>query len=165
MREGKFVKIIAPGGAVLNFVGVTGTTEKALMETAVIAKLLDRGCEVFEIKEEAQEGKEPKVTYIPLYNAHDEVGNEKLTEKQKEDFEKRGFKEYSTDNGGKKNIDSKELEAILIEDLEIIAKQLLEQEEANREAAVGEKLKIHIAELNAKETVETTPKTEEEVIT
>ena len=155
MREGKFVKIIAPGGAVLNFVGVTGTTEKALMETAVIAKLLDRGCEVFEIKEEAQEGKEPKVTYIPLYNAHDEVGNEKLTEKQKEDFEKRGFKEYSTDNGGKKNIDSKELEAILIEDLEIIAKQLLEQEEANREAAVGEKLKIHIAELNAKETVET----------
>ena len=165
MREGKFVKIIAPGGAVLNFVGVTGTTEKALMETAVIAKLLDRGCEVFEIKEEAQEGKEPKVTYTPLYNAHDEVGNEKLTEKQKEDFEKRGFKEYSTDNGGKKNIDSKELEAILIEDLEIIAKQLLEQEEANREAAIGEKLKIHIAELNAQETVETTPKTEEEVIT
>lgn len=165
MREGKFVKIIAPGGAVLNFVGVTGTTEKALMETAVIAKLLDRGCEVFEIKEEEQEGKDPKVTYTPLYNAHDEVGNEKLTEKQKEDFEKRGFKEYSTDNGGKKNIDSKELEAILIEDLEIIAKQLLEQEEANREAAVGEKLKIHIAELNAKETVETTPKTEEEVIT
>lgn len=165
MREGKFVKIIAPGGAVLNFVGVTGTTEKALMETAVIAKLLDRGCEVFEIKEEAQEGKEPKVTYTPLYNAYDEVGNEKLTEKQKEDFEKRGFKEYSTDNGGKKNIDSKELEAILIEDLEIIAKQLLEQEEANREAAVGEKLKIHIAELNAQETVETTPKTEEEVIT
>ena len=158
MREGKFVKIIAPGGAVLNFVGVAGTTEKALMETAVIAKLLDRGCEVFEIKEEAQEGKEPKVTYTPLYNAHDEVGNEKLTEKQKEDFEKRGFKEYSTNNGGKKNIDSKELEAILIEDLEIIAKQLLEQEEANREAAVGEKLKIHIAELNAKETVETTPK-------
>lgn len=165
MREGKFVKIIAPGGAVLNFVGVAGTTEKALMETAVIAKLLDRGCEVFEIKEEEQEGKEPKVTYTPLYNAHDEVGNEKLTEKQKEDFEKRGFKEYSTDNGGKKNIDSKELEAILIEDLEIIAKQLLEQEEANREAAVGEKLKIHIAELNAQETVETTPKTEEEVIT
>lgn len=165
MREGKFVKIIAPGGAVLNFVGVTGTTEKALMETAVIAKLLDRGCEVFEIKEEEQEGKDPKVTYTPLYNAHDEVGNEKLTEKQKEDFEKRGFKEYSTDNGGKKNIDSKELEAILIEDLEIIAKQLLEQEEADREAAVGEKLKIHIAELNAQETVETTPKTEEEVIT
>lgn len=165
MREGKFVKIIAPGGAVLNFVGVAGTTEKALMETAVIAKLLDRGCEVFEIKEEAQEGKEPKVTYTPLYNAHDEVGNEKLTEKQKEDFEKRGFKEYSTDNGGKKNIDSKELEAILIEDLEIIAKQLLEQEEADRETAIGEKLKIHIAELDAQETVETTPKTEEEVIT
>ncbi len=165
MREGKFVKIIAPGGAVLNFVGVAGTTEKALMETAVIAKLLDRGCEVFEIKEEEQEGKDPKVTYTPLYNAHDEVGNEKLTEKQKEDFEKRGFKEYSTDNGGKKNIDSKELEAILIEDLEIIAKQLLEQEEADREAAIGEKLKIHIAKLDAQETVETTPKTEEEVIT
>lgn len=165
MREGKFVKIIAPGGAVLNFVGVTGTTEKVLMETAVIAKLLNRGCEVFEIKEEAQEGKEPKVTYTPLYNAYDEKGNERLTAKQKEALEKRGFKACDTDNGGKKNIDSKELEAILIEDLEIIAKQLLEQEEADHEAAVGEKLKIHISELNAKETVETTPKTEEEVIT
>ena len=165
MREGKFVKIIAPGGAVLNFVGVAGTTEKALMETAVIAKLLNRGCEVFEIKEEEQEGKDPKVTYTPLYNAFNEDGTEKLTTKQKEDFEKRGFKGYDTDNGGKKNIDSKELEAILIEDLEIIAKQLLEQEEADRETAIGEKLKIHIAELDAQETVETTPKTEEEVIT
>lgn len=165
MREGKFVKIIAPGGAVLNFVGVTGTTEKALMETTAIAKLLDRGCEVFEIKEEAQEGKEPKVTYTPLYNAYDEKGNEKLTEKQKQDFEKRGFKEHATDNGGKKNIDSKELEAILITDIEDIVKQLIEKEETDRETAVGEKLKIHIAELNAVETVETTPKTEEEVIT
>lgn len=165
MREGKFVKIIAPGGAVLNFVGVTGTTEKALLEITSIAKLLNRGCEVFEIKEEAQEGKEPKVTYTPLYNAYDEAGKEKLTEKQKEDFEKRGFKEHATDNGGKKNIDSKELEAILITDIEDIVKQLINQEEKDREAAVGEKLKIHIAELNAKETVETTPKTEEEVIT
>lgn len=165
MREGKFVKIIAPGGAVLNFVGVTGTTEKALLEITSIAKLLNRGCEVFEIKEEAQEGKEPKVTYIPLYNAYDEAGKEKLTEKQKEDFEKRGFKEHATDNGGKKNIDSKELEAILITDIEDIVKQLIDQEEKDREVAVGEKLKIHIAELNAQETVETTPKTEEEVIT
>lgn len=165
MREGKFVKIIAPGGAVLNFVGVTGTTEKALLEITSIAKLLNRGCEVFEIKEEAQEGKDPKVTYIPLYNAYDEAGKEKLTEKQKEDFEKRGFKEHATDNGGKKNIDSKELEAILITDIEDIVKQLIDQEEKDRETAVGEKLKIHIAELNAQETVETTPKTEEEVIT
>lgn len=165
MREGKFVKIIAPGGAVLNFVGVTGTTEKALLEITSIAKLLNRGCEVFEIKEEAQEGKEPKVTYTPLYNAYDEAGKEKFTEKQKEDFEKRGFKEHATDNGGKKNIDSKELEAILITDIEDIVKQLIEKEETDRETSVGEKLKIHIAELNAKETVETTPKTEEEVIT
>lgn len=165
MREGKFVKIIAPGGAVLNFVGVTGTTEKALIETTAIAKLLDRGCEVFEIKEEAQEGKEPKVTYIPLYNAYDEKGNEKLTEKQKQDFEKRGFKEHATDNGGKKNIDSKELEAILITDIEDVVKQMIDKEETDRETAVGEKLKIHIAELNAVETVETTLKTEEEVIT
>lgn len=165
MREGKFVKIIAPGGAVLNFVGVTGTTEKALLEITPIAKLLNRGCEVFEIKEEAQEGKEPKVTYTPLYNAYDEAGKEKFTEKQKEDFEKRGFKEHATDNGGKKNIDSKELEAILITDIEDIVKQLIDQEEKDREVAVGEKLKIHIAELNAQETVETTPKTEEEVIT
>lgn len=165
MREGKFVKIIAPGGAVLNFVGVAGTTEKALLEITSIAKLLNRGCEVFEIKEETQEGKEPKVTYTPLYNAYDEAGKEKFTEKQKEDFEKRGFKEHSTDNGGKKNIDSKELEAILITDIEDIVKQLIDQEEKDREVAVGEKLKIHIAELNAQETVETTPKTEEEVIT
>lgn len=165
MREGKFVKIIAPGGAVLNFVGVTGTTEKALLEITSIAKLLNRGCEVFEIKEEAQEGKDPKVTYIPLYNAYDEAGKEKLTEKQKEDFEKRGFKEHATDNGGKKNIDSKELEAILITDIEDIVKQLIDQEEKDRETAIGEKLKIHIAELDAQETVETTPKTEEEVIT
>ncbi len=165
MREGKFVKIIAPGGAVLNFVGVTGTTEKALIETTAIAKLLNRGCEVFEIKEEAQEGKEPKVTYTPLYNAYDEAGKEKLTEKQKEDFEKRGFKEHATDNGGKKNIDSKELEAILITDIEDIVKQMIEKEETDRVTAVGEKLKIHIAELNAKETIETTPKTEEEVVT
>lgn len=165
MREGKFVKIIAPGGAVLNFVGVTGTTEKALLEITSIAKLLNRGCEVFEIKEEAQEGKEPKVTYTPLYNAYDEAGKEKFTEKQKEDFEKRGFKEHETDNGGKKQIDSKELEAILITDIEDIVKQLIDQEEKDRETAVGEKLKIHIAELNAQETVETTPKTEEEVIT
>ena len=42
---------------------------------------------------------------------------------------------------------------------------MIDQEEKDRETAVGEKLKIHIAELNAKETVETTPKTEEEVIT
>ena len=165
MREGKFVKIIAPGGAVLNFVGVTGTTEKALLEITSIAKLLNRGCEVFEIKEEAQEGKEPKVIYIPLYNAYDEKGNEKLTEKQKQDFEKRGFKEHATDNGGKKNIDSKELEAILITDIEDIVKQMIDKEEKDRETAVGEKLKIHIAELNAKETIETTPKTEEEVVT
>mgnify|MGYP001744109690 CR=1 FL=1 len=165
MREGKFVKIIAPGGAVLNFVGVTGTTEKALLEITSIAKLLNRGCEVFEIKEEAQEGKEPKVTYTPLYNAYDEAGKEKFTEKQKEDFEKRGFKACDTDNGGKKQIDSKELEAILITDIEDIVKQLIDQEEKDRETAVGEKLKIHIAELNAQETVETTPKTEEEVIT
>lgn len=165
MHEGKFVKIIAPGGAVLNFVGVTGTTEKALLEITSIAKLLNRGCEVFEIKEEAQEGKEPKVTYTPLYNAYDEAGKEKFTEKQKEDFEKRGFKEHETDNGGKKQIDSKELEAILITDIEDIVKQLIDQEEKDRETAVGEKLKIHIAELNAQETVETTPKTEEEVIT
>ena len=165
MREGKFVKIIAPGGAVLNFVGVTGTTEKALIEVTAIAKLLNRGCEVFEIKEEEQEGKDPKVTYTPLYNAYDDNGKEKLTENQKQDLEKRGFKEHTTDNGGKKNIDSKELEAILITDIENIVKELIEKEETDRESAVGEKLKIHIAELNAVETVETTPKTEEEVIT
>lgn len=167
MREGKFVKIIAPGGATLNFVGVTGTTEKVLMEVSAVAKLCDRGCQVFEIKEEAaaEEGKEPKVTYTPLYNNFDLVsGVELFTEKQKADFEKRGFKECNEDNGGNRQIDSKELEDIFVSDIEYIIETLKNNEETERIEIISEKLKKHIAELNAQEEVETEPKTEEKII-
>lgn len=167
MREGKFVKIIAPGGATLNFVGVTGTTEKVLMEVSAVARLCDRGCQVFEIKEEAaaEEGKEPKVTYIPLYNNFDlKSGVEIFTEKQKADFEKRGFKECNEDNGGNRQVDSKELEDILVTDIESIIETLKHNEETERIEIISEKLKKHIAELNAQEEVETEPKTEEEIV-
>lgn len=167
MREGKFAKIIAPGGATLNFVGVTGTTEKVLMEVSAVAKLCDRGCQVFEIKEEAaaEEGKEPKVTYTPLYNNFEEVsGVEIFTEKQKADFEKRGFKECHEDNGGNRQVDSKELEDILVTDIESIIETLKSNEETERVEIISEKLKKHIAELNAQEEVETEPKTEEEIV-
>ena len=167
MREGKFVKIIAPGGATLNFVGVTGTTEKVLMEVSAVAKLCDRGCQVFEIKEEAaaEEGKEPKVTYTPLYNNFEEVsGVEIFTAKQKADFEKRGFKECHEDNGGNRQVDSKELEDIFISDIESIIETLKNNEETERIEIISEKLKKHIAELNAQEEVETEPKTEEKIV-
>jgi hypothetical protein len=167
MREGKFVKIIAPGGATLNFVGVTGTTEKVLMEVSAVARLCDRGCQVFEIKEEAaaEEGKEPKVTYTPLYNNFDlKSGVEIFTEKQKADFEKRGFKECNEDNGGNRQIDSKELEDILVTDIESIIETLKHNEETERIEIISEKLKKHIAELNAQEEVETEPKTEEKIV-
>ena len=167
MREGKFVKIIAPGGATLNFVGVTGTTEKVLMEVSAVAKLCDRGCQVFEIKEEAaaEEGKEPKVTYTPLYNNFEEVsGVEIFTEKQKADFEKRGFKECHEDNGGNRQVDSKELEDIFVSDIESIIETLKNNEETERIEIISEKLKKHIAELNAQEEVETEPKTEEKIV-
>ena len=167
MREGKFVKIIAPGGATLNFVGVTGTTEKVLMEVSAVARLCDRGCQVFEIKEEAaaEEGKEPKVTYTPLYNNFDLVsGVEIFTEKQKADFEKRGFKECNEDNGGNRQVDSKELEDILVTDIESIIETLKHNEETERIEIISEKLKKHIAELNTQEEVETEPKTEEQIV-
>lgn len=167
MREGKFVKIIAPGGATLNFVGVTGTTEKVLMEVSAVARLCDRGCQVFEIKEEAaaEEGKEPKVTYTPLYNNFDlKSGVEIFTEKQKADFEKRGFKECNEDNGGNRQIDSKELEDILVTDIESIIETLKHNEETERIEIISEKLKKHIAELDAQEEVETESKTEEEIV-
>ena len=166
MREGKFVKIIAPGGATLNFVGVTGTTEKVLMEVSAVAKLCDRGCQVFEIKEEAaEEGKEPKVTYTPLYNNFEEVsGVEIFTAKQVEELKKRGFKECHEDNGGNRQVDSKELEDIFVQDIESLIEALESNEENDRIVAIGEKIKLHIAELDAQEKVETEPKTEEEIV-
>lgn len=166
MREGKFVKIVAPGGATLNFVGVNGTTEKVLMEISGVARLLDRGCQVFEIKEEAaEEGKEPKIIYTPLYNNHDLVsGVEIFTAKQVEELTKRGFKECYDDNGGNKQIDSKELEDIFVPDIESLLEALESVEENDRITAIGEKLKLHIEELNAQEEVETEEKTEDKIV-
>lgn len=166
MREGKFVKIVAPGGATLNFVGVTGTTEKVLMEISGVARLLDRGCQVFEIKEEAaEEGKEPKITYTPLYNNYDLVsGVEIFTAKQVEELTKRGFKECHDDNGGNKQIDSKELEDIFVPDIESLLEALESVEENDRITTIGEKLKLHIEELNAQEEVETEEKTEDKIV-
>lgn len=163
MLEGKFVKIVAPGGAVINFVGIAGTTEKVLVEEALIPKLLNRGCEVFEIKEEEVDG-ETKTTYTPLYSAHDELGVEKYSEEEKKEIEKKGYKDYSTDNGGKKTITA-ELEHILVKDLEQLAIDAIAQEEYAREEAVGKKLAAHVKELDAQENVETKPKTEDELIT
>lgn len=156
MREGKFVKIVAPGGATLNFVGVTGTTEKVLMEISGVARLLDRGCQVFEIKEEAaEEGKEPKITYTPLYNNFDLVtGVEIFTTKQVEELQKRGFKECHDDNGGNKQIDSKELEDIFVPDIETVLDALKSVEENNRITAIGEKFKEEIKEKNDTEFLE-----------
>lgn len=156
MREGKFVKIVAPGGATLNFVGVTGTTEKVLMEISGVARLLDRGCQVFEIKEEAaEEGKEPKITYTPLYNNFNLVtGVEIFTAKQVEELTKRGFKECHEDNGGNKQIDSVELEDIFIPDIETVLEALKSNEENDRINAIGEKLKKEIAEKDDVEFLE-----------
>lgn len=157
MREGKFVKIVAPGGATLNFVGVTGTTEKVLMEISGVARLLDRGCQVFEIKEEAaeEEGKEPKITYTPLYNNFNLVtGVEIFTAKQVEELTKRGFKECHEDNGGNKQIDSEELEDIFIPDIESILEALKSNEENDRINAIGEKLKKEIKEKDDVEFLE-----------
>lgn len=157
MREGKFVKIVAPGGATLNFVGVTGTTEKVLMEISGVARLLDRGCQVFEIKEEAaeEEGKEPKITYTPLYNNFNLVsGVEIFTAKQVEELTKRGFKECHEDNGGNKQIDSEELEDIFIPDIETVLEALKSNEENDRINAIGEKLKKEIAEKDDVEFLE-----------
>ena len=157
MREGKFVKIVAPGGATLNFVGVTGTTEKVLMEISGVARLLDRGCQVFEIKEEAaeEEGKEPKITYTPLYNNFNLVsGVEIFAAKQVEELTKRGFKECHEDNGGNKQIDSEELEDIFIPDIESILEALKSNEENDRINAIGEKLKKEIKEKDDVEFLE-----------
>ena len=157
MREGKFVKIVAPGGATLNFVGVTGTTEKVLMEISGVARLLDRGCQVFEIKEEAaeEEGKEPKITYTPLYNNFNLVtGVEIFTAKQVEELTKRGFKECHEDNGGNKQIDSVELEDIFIPDIETVLEALKSNEENDRINAIGEKLKKEIKEKDDVEFLE-----------
>lgn len=49
----KFVRTLAPGGATLNFTGITGNSHKAVaMPLTLIKKALDRGVKVYELIEE-----------------------------------------------------------------------------------------------------------------
>lgn len=48
----KVVDIIAPGGATLNYVGITGLTKKQVMPVTLIKKALERGCVVYEHKDD-----------------------------------------------------------------------------------------------------------------
>jgi len=49
----KFVRTLAPGGATLNYTGITGNSHKAVaMPLTLIKKALDRGVKVYELIEE-----------------------------------------------------------------------------------------------------------------
>ena len=45
----KYVKMVAPGGAVLNFIGIAGTTPEVVLSTDLIKKCIKLGVAVFEI--------------------------------------------------------------------------------------------------------------------
>lgn len=48
----KIVDIIAPGGATLNYQGITGLIKKQAMPVTLIKKALERGCVVYEHKDD-----------------------------------------------------------------------------------------------------------------
>ena len=76
----KFVRTLAPGGATLNFTGITGNSHKAVaMPLTLIKKALDRGVKVYELIEIKDEDNEV-IGYEDL----------ELTEEN-----------YASDNGGK----------------------------------------------------------------
>lgn len=55
--KAKFVRTLAPGGATLNYTGITGNSHKAVaMPLTLIKKALDRGVKVYELIEEKDEG-------------------------------------------------------------------------------------------------------------
>lgn len=65
----KYVKMVAPGGAVLNFIGIAGTTPEVVLNTDLIKKCIKLGVAVFEIKETEEEilgTKQIKKEFIPL---------------------------------------------------------------------------------------------------
>lgn len=77
----KFVRTLAPGGATLNFTGITGNSHKAVaMPLTLIKKALDRGVKVYELIEVKDED-ENVIGYEDL----------ELTAEN-----------YASDNGGKK---------------------------------------------------------------
>lgn len=92
----KYVKMVAPGGAVLNFIGITGTTPEVVLSTDLIKKCIKLGVAVFEIKETEEEilgTKQIKKEFIPLTLKKEA----ELSEAEK----KIGFKEVDGENGGK----------------------------------------------------------------
>ena len=92
----KYVKMVAPGGAVLNFIGIAGTTPEVVLSTDLIKKCIKLGVAVFEIKETEEEilgTKQIKKEFIPLTLKKEA----ELSETEK----KIGFKEVDGENGGK----------------------------------------------------------------
>lgn len=92
----KYVKMVAPGGAVLNFIGIAGTTPEVVLSTDLIKKCIKLGVAVFEIKETEEEilgTKQIKKEFIPLTLKKEA----ELSEAEK----KIGFKEVDDENGGK----------------------------------------------------------------
>ncbi len=92
----KYVKMVAPGGAVLNFIGIAGTTPEVVLSTDLIKKCIKLGVAVFEIKETEEEilgTKQIKKEFIPLTLKKEA----ELSEAEK----KIGFKEVDGENGGK----------------------------------------------------------------
>lgn len=92
----KYVKMVAPGGAVLNFIGIAGTTPEVVLSTDLIKKCIKLGVAVFEIKETEEEilgTKQIKKEFIPLTLKKEA----ELSETEK----KIGFKEFDGENGGK----------------------------------------------------------------
>lgn len=92
----KYVKMVAPGGAVLNFIGIAGTTPEVVLSTDLIKKCIKLGVAVFEIKETEEEilgAKQIKKEFIPL--------TLKKAAELSETEKKIGFKEVDGENGGK----------------------------------------------------------------
>lgn len=92
----KYVKMVAPGGAVLNFIGIAGTTPEVVLSTDLIKKCIKLGVAVFEIKETEEEiigTKQIKKEFIPL--------TLKKAAELSETEKKIGFKEVDGENGGK----------------------------------------------------------------
>lgn len=92
----KYVKMVAPGGAVLNFIGIAGTTPEVVLSTDLIKKCLKLGVAAFEIKETEEEilgTKQIKKEFIPLTLKKEAD----LSEAEK----KIGFKAFDGENGGK----------------------------------------------------------------
>ena len=92
----KYVKMVAPGGAVLNFIGIAGTTPEVVLSTDLIKKCIKLGVAVFEIKETEEEilgTKQIKKEFIPL--------TLKKAAELSETEKKIGFKEVDGEDGGK----------------------------------------------------------------